>query len=778
MGRSAACFNFMACGGSEPKDDDGDDVGGQVEAPEVKSNGCGWSFRKRSTQHRVLNNSAVPESPVQNKEIPECIDANNKATSNLDTTEKVSVIPCDEEKPQLSVSAEAKEPESVVDAKSDIVEEEAAIVIIQATIRAFAAKKELLKLRKVVKMQAAVRGHLVRRLAVGTLRCVQAIVKMQALVRARYASRLLEGSNVEKTAYIECIDNNVLSKAKVKKNVKNQASTCYISIEKLLSNRFAKQLLESTPRTKPIQIKCEPSKFDSAWQWMERWMLASSTQQSPSAEAFSEENNNLENEEIEQNLSPHLTPAVLSQPTSSHEERNIVTTDTGSDVLASSVNDLRIGETPAVNEGIELLEAEKQVTSNDAADLDCSSSVKVDEVVEISNVEPNSLNVSDKSEVEIEQPRHSGKRAASDQIEIDAKKPSFGSRRITNAGFTAIQSKFEELSSAAISSGSVSPSYQENGVNLKVLEVPAEEVDRSASEIEEIHAKDNSASDALLAQIGDSKCGTELSISSTLDSPDRDKDVGRGVQMQVTDDKVCKPNCVEYQEDEVSKDLPEESADSITKSGDVVVAAESLRQEQEREEPSHDLDSAVTTEAIPKKDIPSPEASPRSHMTFPESQGTPASQASVNAKGNRAEKGVLSHKRKSLSAGKKSPANSNQESISSNSKEIPRDRKITRRHSLKQEDAEQEPKDSNSNSTGSVPHFMQATESALAKLNAHNSPRSSPDVHDRELNNKKRHSLPGPNGRQVSPHIQRSLSQAQRGGKVNGTKEPERKWVR
>jgi len=36
-------------------------------------------------------------------------------------------------------------------------------------------------------LQAAVRGHLVRQHAIGTLRCVQAIVKMQALVRARCA---------------------------------------------------------------------------------------------------------------------------------------------------------------------------------------------------------------------------------------------------------------------------------------------------------------------------------------------------------------------------------------------------------------------------------------------------------------------------------------------------------------------------------------------------------------------------------------------------------------
>lgn len=40
-----------------------------------------------------------------------------------------------------------------------------------------------------MKLQAAFRGHLVRRHAVGTLRCVQAIVKMQLLVRARHAQQ-------------------------------------------------------------------------------------------------------------------------------------------------------------------------------------------------------------------------------------------------------------------------------------------------------------------------------------------------------------------------------------------------------------------------------------------------------------------------------------------------------------------------------------------------------------------------------------------------------------
>lgn len=49
------------------------------------------------------------------------------------------------------------------------------------------AHRELIKLKNVVKVQAALRGFLVRRHAVGTLRCAQAIIKMQAIVRARRA---------------------------------------------------------------------------------------------------------------------------------------------------------------------------------------------------------------------------------------------------------------------------------------------------------------------------------------------------------------------------------------------------------------------------------------------------------------------------------------------------------------------------------------------------------------------------------------------------------------
>lgn len=65
----------------------------------------------------------------------------------------------------------------------------------------------LFKQKSAVKLQAAVRGHLVRRQAVGTLRCVQAIMKMQALVRARRVRLSAEGLGIQEK-FVENIKTN------------------------------------------------------------------------------------------------------------------------------------------------------------------------------------------------------------------------------------------------------------------------------------------------------------------------------------------------------------------------------------------------------------------------------------------------------------------------------------------------------------------------------------------------------------------------------------------
>ncbi|KAJ9542304.1 hypothetical protein OSB04_028810 [Centaurea solstitialis] len=707
MGRSSGyCFKIIACGSSSESVDRDD-----LDASSAENKGSdkrGWSFRKRSAGHRVLSNTIITEIPSSENKISELV-TNSEAPVSSSISEKTSANQWTEELPRVSTSTTKGSTVSNIvtkaadgdDIKFDSGPDETFIVVIQAAVRKFLAQRELLRLKRVVTLQAAVRGHLVRCHAAGALRCIQAIVKMQVLVRARQASLSFERSSIGE---------------KEKQGSTTKPHPTYISIEKLLSNKFASQILESTPRTKQINIKCDPSKYDSAWKWLERWNSVSS-------------------------------PDVL-EPHSQKKEQN-------------KVNDTR-------SQGGNTMPSNCKLT-----DVNSDSLSDENKGLQIKHISP-----PEKPVAEAEQPKRSAKRVATEQADSEGRKSGFGSRKASNPAFIAAHSRFEELTSKGNSSRSASSSNQEHVVDspadngLSALQNSAPT--RSAEPVEPLVYQS-----LRVGQTGGSECGTELSITSMLDSPDPseagnveyDKEA-KVLDREAEDHALLGTELThsisafsekydgnigadsEHLKPDDNTDISQ-SVEENTSNADIELEPETGRQVFKSN------DKKMESEMHHQVDKSSPEASPsRSHITAAEAQETPSSQISTNNK-IRTDRKVSGQKPKSWSNSKKSPSNS---SLRSSLENLPRELKHAKRRnsfgSQTSDQIDQEPRDSSV--SNSIPSYMQVTESARAKALANNSPKSSPDVQGKEAYLKKRHSLPAAvNGRHGSPRLKRSSPQAQ-----------------
>ncbi|KAJ7966841.1 Protein IQ-DOMAIN 32 [Quillaja saponaria] len=795
MGKSTSCFKIITCSGDAADNDD-------LQVSEIKDSKDkrGWSFGKRSARHRVLSNSVITETPSSaNKESSESTSINFQSPTNSNVIEKISMKEYNDEKPQVPTLADKKTPETVlftgIESKTDVIPKESVVIFIQASIRAFMAQRELLKLKNLVKLQAAVRGHLVRRHAVGTLRCVQAIVKMQALVRARRAQSLEGGyqKHDEKSDSPTTLGTG---------NPINKSNVTYNSLEKLLSNSFARQLLGSSPKTKTIHVKCDPSKADSAWKWLERWMSVSSIditvakvaesmveQQDHKANSSApQEETGIQSEVFQQSADSKATVRELVFP--SENEENLIAHANNFDLQACHSTSSTVQQ-----DTLEQPLPEKMITSatnGTSMELNtCQNQIMASDA----GCQKEFASLPEKPEVESEHPKCSMKRFASDQLETEGTKFVYGSRKASNPAFIAAQSKFEELTSPANSCRSNSLSYQDAESQADTFSFGTD----TAIRTRELGLAENSAPYNSSVKFGGSECGTELSITSTLDSPDRSEAgaIGNEGEEKHLAEGTCNLDSLENLavETKLNCSIPvsNSSNSSLTRPGtpddasselvNSLGAVDSKHPEPKTQGNASDLQRELDSSTLHQELRLSPEASPRSHITVPELQGTPSSEVSVKPKGQKTNKTGSKNKHSSLSAGTKSPTNAHVDSGSKGSSEqLPKDQKSSKRRNSfglsKPDCIDQEPRDSSSN-TDSLPRFMQATESARAKISANNSPRSSPDVNEQDFYIKKRHSLPGSTGRQGSPRIQRSMSQAQQSAKGNVSHQPhERKWQR
>ncbi|KAJ0841088.1 putative IQ motif, EF-hand binding protein [Helianthus annuus] len=130
---------------------------------------------------------------------------------------------------------------------------------VQATFRGYLARRAFWALKGIIRLQALVRGHLVRRQAIATLSCMRAIIEFQALARGRMV-RLSNGQMIIKHTPRESV-------------VKKPADLLKTSlrVEKLSTNVFATKLVASSRNTTPLTIQYEPMEPNSVRSWLTRW---------------------------------------------------------------------------------------------------------------------------------------------------------------------------------------------------------------------------------------------------------------------------------------------------------------------------------------------------------------------------------------------------------------------------------------------------------------------------------------------------------------------------
>ncbi|OVA12856.1 IQ motif [Macleaya cordata] len=771
----------------------------------------------------VSKPAAVPEK-ISVLQLPDEVTPLSTEVSKLVVPEKISALELPEDATPLSSEVNSNTPDpliaeenaikidpivstensSTIDSpttlenviKVDLNLEEPVAIVLQSAIRGYLAKRSFLKLKNVVKLQAAVRGLLVRRQAVGTLLCVQAIVKMQALVRARRAQSL-EGSVIEEQ--LDEKQEKSYQGSLIKVNPETKAKTNYSSTQILLRNGFARQLLESTPKKKQIRIKCDPSRPDSSWKWFDRWTTVSSSKftqpQKPEfSSGYEEQGERIDSTASE--VGTEIPAEVISESADlrSNIQETTMPIDVEENLTTYHADDFYFQVSHPTSSSVRRENTEQTQLEDDSLSKEHETSSKIDKNQTEMQFDDASQTMADS---DCEQLEPSVRSVASEQPDNEDKKM-FGSRKASNPAFIAAKSKFEDLSLRTISGRSLN---QDSGLEMKLdsPSFPANAVART----KEHSLTENSISYDPRVYVWGSECGTELSISSTLDSPDRfEIGVGVGdfdneikvaekVDGNLNEDTDIASNLgnldVDAKNDFISQPispypdscvLPGKVEDGNRESVDSAVAVETPIEDQKPERTASDVQTRLDATKDHEAHCSSLDGSPGNNITATEPHGTPSSKVSVKKpKKKKQDKNGSPQTRKSQSAGKKSPSNANPDSgARSSTEQLPKDPKNGKKRSsfgsARLDHVELEPRDSSSNS---LPSYMQATESARAKAHVNNSPRSRSDVQDKDIYIKKRHSLPA-NGKQGSPRVQPSTSERQQGANGNHTRSP--CWVR
>ncbi|KAF8048691.1 hypothetical protein N665_2432s0002 [Sinapis alba] len=212
------------------------------------------SAKKEELVVKVKDNINVSDLPTN----PPLLVSSQEVAATQTVIVPDTVVP----EKQPSGDIEGEEPNVNLESGNDTEElklEEAATKV-QTALRSHQAREEFQTLKGIIKLQAVIRGHLVRRQAVATYSCAWGIVKLQALVRGKKARSSETGVQLQKT------------KPETETSESLQGST-YKWLENPTKLSMIDKLLVSSPTALPLKIQYGPEDPNSAKVWLERWTL-------------------------------------------------------------------------------------------------------------------------------------------------------------------------------------------------------------------------------------------------------------------------------------------------------------------------------------------------------------------------------------------------------------------------------------------------------------------------------------------------------------------------